>query len=182
MITILTYIALISGGILVLLLLLSLLSGLDLDLDLHLDGDVDVDGGGGLGAVKGALTFFSIGSWVARLFIISQLDPVVAFTLGAAAGAVGVYILSLILKFLLSQQANVNWSVEDALMEEGTVYLRIPADGQGIVNVTVKGTKRELKARAKGGQDIPTGAPVRVEDLHADGTVIVSPMDSKDGK
>ncbi|MEO0732358.1 MAG: hypothetical protein AAFZ52_05960 [Bacteroidota bacterium] len=169
MITLLTYIALISGCVLVALLILSLVSGLDLDMDV----DVDTDGGGGLGMVKGALTFVSIGSWVAKLFIVSRLDPVVAFTLGAAAGAVGVWVLSLILKFLLSQQSNVNWSAEDALMKPGTVYLKIPAGGEGIVNVTVNGARRELKARSAAGEELPTGTSILVDDYTEDGTVVV---------
>ncbi|MEL7160041.1 MAG: hypothetical protein AAFN92_04730 [Bacteroidota bacterium] len=171
MITLLTYIALISGCILVALLILSLISGLDLDLDV--DTHVDADGGGGLGMVKGALTFVSLGSWVAKLFIVSQLDPVIAFTLGAAAGAVGVWVLSLILKFLLSQQSNVNWSAADALMKQGTVYLTIPAGGQGIVNVNVNGASREFKARAAAGETLPTGTAILVDDYHEDGTVTV---------
>ncbi len=95
--------------------------------------------------------------------------------LGAAAGAVGVYMLSLILKFLLSQQSNVNWSVHDAIMEKGTVYLRIPAGGEGLVRVNIKGAKRELKARSKATEDIPTGAPIVVDEIGSDGIVVVSP-------
>jgi hypothetical protein len=169
MILILTYIALICGGLLLILLLLSILGGLDLDLDLDVDAD-------GLGAVKSVLTFFSIGAWVVRLVIISEANPVMAFVVGAAAGAVGVYVLSLILKFLLSQQSNVNWTVHDAIMEKGTVYLRIPAGGEGLVRVNVKGTKREFKARSNATEDIPTGAPIVVEDIDADGLVRVSTL------
>lgn len=176
MITILTYIALTCGIILVTLLVLSIISGLELDFDFDFDfgdADADVDGGGGLGVIKGVLAFFSLGSWVVKLFLISQVDPVLAFVGGAAAGAVGVWVLSMILKFLLSQQSNVNWSVEDALMEQGTVYLKIPAEGEGIVHIPVRGRKRELKARSGDNKEIPTGTPVIVEDLGPDGTVVV---------
>ncbi len=169
MITILSYVALTAGGILILLLLLSLLSGLDLDLD------VDTDAGGGLGAVKSVLTFFAVGAWVVRLVLLTEANPITAFLVGGLAGAVGVWILSLLLKFLLSQQAYVNWSLEDAIMEQGTVYLRIPAAGEGLVQVSVKGTKRELKARSLLEEDIPTGASIVVDDIGADGVVVVSP-------
>jgi len=180
MITILTYIALTCGVILVTLLVLSIISGLELDFDVDFDlgdGDADVDGGGGLGVIKGVLAFFSLGSWVVKLFLISQVDPVLAFVGGAAAGAVGVWVLSMILKFLLSQQANVNWSPEDALMEQGTVYLKIPAKGEGIVHIPVRGRKRELKARSADEKEIPTGTPVIVEDLGPDGTIVVIPSE-----
>lgn len=168
MITILTYVALTSGGILILLLLLSLISGLDLDLDFDFDA-------GGLGMVKGVLTFFAVGAWVVRLVLLTEANPLMAFLVGAAAGAVGVYLLSLLLKFLLSQQEFVNWSVEDAIMEQGTVYLRIPAGGEGLVQVTVAGAKRELKARSLLEEDIPTGAAITVDQIGEDGIVVVSP-------
>jgi membrane protein implicated in regulation of membrane protease activity len=170
MILILTYIALICGGLLLIILLLSIIGGLDLDLGFDLDVDAD-----GLGPVKSVLTFLSVGAWVVRLVLISEANPVLAFAMGAAAGAVGVWILSLLLKFLLSQQSNVNWSVHDAIMERGTVYLRIPAGEEGIVQVSVKGTKRELKARSRAIEDIPTGASIIVEEIDGDGIVIVSP-------
>lgn len=178
MITVLTYIALITGGLLILMLLLSIFSGLDLDLDFDF-GDVEVDGGGGLGILKGFLTFFSIGAWTARIFLISQLNPVIAFTVGVAAGGVAVYLLSLFLKFLLSQQSNVNWSARDALLRPGKVYLKIPPNGEGIVKVDLKGAYRELRARAVEGQEIPTGTPVLVEDVQSDGILIVSPNDDE---
>ncbi len=172
MIELLTTISLISGGILLLLLLLSIISGLDFDLDLDFSSDFD---SGSLGIFKGALTFVAIGAWTVKLFLASQMDPVLAFTVGAAAGAVAVWILHLILKFLLAQQADVNWSLRDALYQQGTVYLLIPGTGEGLVNVPIKGTNREIKARSASGDPIPTGTSVLVEDLTADGYVLVRP-------
>ena len=168
MILTLTYISLVCGGLLVLLLLLSILSGLDLDLDIDTDGD-------GLGIVKGVLTFFSVGAWVVRLVLLTETNPVMAFLVGGAAGAVGVWLLSVLLRFLLSQQENVNFSPREAVMEQGTVYLRVPAGGEGIIRVNIRGAKRELKARSNEAEDIPTGASIRVEDVGEDGVAVVSP-------
>ena len=167
MILLLTYIAAICGGVLVLLLLLSLISGLDLDFDL------DVDADGGYGYLKGALTFFTFSAWTARILLISQANPVLAFVLGGVAGAVAVWIMSLVVRFLLSQQEEVNWSPAEALLEQGKVYLRIPAGGEGIVQVTVRGRKREMKARSRADEDIPTGASVVVEEVDATGLAYV---------
>lgn len=170
MISILTYIALTCAAILVMLLLLSIIGGLDLDIDLDMS---DADAGGGLGPVKGLLAFFALGAWVVRLLLIARTDPWLAFVAGTAAGLAGVWLLSWMLRFLLSQQSNVNWSAADALLSEGTVYLKIPADGEGIVRIPVGGTYRELKARASNQQEIPTGASIIVSDLAADGTLLV---------
>ena len=93
--------------------------------------------------------------------------------MGAAAGAVGVWILTQLLKFMLKQEANVNFSTDDALFQQGKVYLTIPENGQGLVNVEVKGRHREFKARTLDKLELPTGTPVEVVELSSDGTVVV---------
>lgn len=164
MLEILNYIAFFTGGLLVLLLLLSLVGGLDLDLDVDFDA-------GGLGVVKTVLTFVSIGSWTTKAFLATQQNPVLAFVVGAVAGAVAVFIVSQFLRFLLRQQSNVNYSPAEALAERGKVYVPIPAGGEGVVNVRIRGTKREMKARSSDGTAIKTGTPVIVEDV--DSSILV---------
>lgn len=160
MLEILNYIALITGGLLVLLLLLSLLGGIDLDLDFDFDADA-----GGLGVFKSVLTFLSIGSWTAKVYLATQADPTFALIAGAAAGAVAVWVLSMVLRLLLRQQSNVNFTPAEALAERGKVYLPIPADGEGVVSVRIRGTLRELKARSSDGLRLNTGTTVIVEDV-----------------
>ena len=167
MIEILNYVAFFTGGLLVILLLLSIIGGMDFDLDFDLDVDA-----GGLGLVKAVLTFVSIGTWTTKAFLATQESPTTAILVGVAAGAVAVFIVSQFLRFLLSQQSNVNWSPFDALAEQGKVYVPIPASGEGVVTVRVKGTKRELKARSSGGTKLSTGTSVIVEDVQ-DGILIV---------
>lgn len=167
MITILTYISLIAGGILIVLLLLSLLGGADVDIELGGDIDVDTDAGG-LGVLKAGLTFISVGAWVVKLVLAIEENPIFAFGAGLAAGLIAVFILNLLLKMLLKQQSNVNWKSTDALYKEGKVYLKIPASGQGIIQVNINGTPRELKATTKEDNDIPTGAQITVIDVDND--------------
>ena len=68
MLTILLYVSLISGGILILMVLLTLFSGLDFDIDF---GDSD-DGGS---IIKGTLTFFSVGAYIVRGFLMADNNP-----------------------------------------------------------------------------------------------------------
>ena len=105
----------------------------------------------------------------------ASANPVVAIVSGVAAGAVAVYLMRVIVGWMLGYEENVNWKPRDAIFQRGRVYLRIPAGGEGIVNVNVKGGMRELKARSTDGGEIPTGAPVTVDELAADGTLLVSP-------
>lgn len=163
MIEILNYIAFFTGGLLVILLLLSLLGGLDLDLDAD---------AGGLGVVKAVLTFISIGTWTTKAFLVTQENPAISILVGVAAGAVAVFLVSRFLRFLLSQQSNVNWTPTDALAEQAKVYLPIPASGEGVVTVRIRGTQREIKARSAAGTRLSTGTVVVVEDVE-DGVLIV---------
>lgn len=165
MIEILNYVAFFTGGLLVILLLLSIIGGLDLDLDLDVDA-------GGLGIVKAVLTFVSIGTWTTKAFLATQESSTTAILVGVAAGAVAVFIVSRFLRFLLSQQSNVNWTPLDALAEQGKVYVPIPASGEGVVTVRIAGTQRELKARSAAGKKLSTGTVIVVEDVE-DGILIV---------
>ncbi len=163
MIELLTWISLISGGVLILLLLLSLLGGLELDVDIG--GDTDMDSGD-LGIIKGLLTFLSIGSWVVKLVLAIDQNPIIALTIGIVSGLVAVYLLNLMLRLLLKNQSEVNWKSEDALYKEAKVYLKIPAkQGYGIIHVNINGAIRELKAKTINETEIATGEKVLVEDI-----------------
>ncbi len=174
MIDLLTYISLITGGLLVLLLLLSLLGGLELDFDLG-GTELETDGGGGLGIVKSVLTFFSVGAWVVRLILATSDNPALAFTIGIISGFVAVFFLSFLFKILLKQESNVNWKPMDAMYKNAEVYLKIPKKGEGIIKVEINGVYRELKARSKYGKDIATGAKVIIEDID-NGFALVNPI------
>jgi len=166
MIFYLTWISIIAGGILVLLLLLSLLGGLDLDVDTDFSSESDTDGGGGLGVIKGILTFVSVASWAMKIFLMSEQTTVLALTLGILCGLTAMFLLHYMMKALMNNDENVNWESEDAVLQLGEVYLKIPAkEGNGIVNVNVKGATREMKAKSYDNKEIKTGAKVRVIEV-----------------
>lgn len=171
--TYLTYISLVTGGLLILLMLISLIGGLDLDFDLG-DTDIDTDAGG-LGVIKGGLTFISVTSWVMKLVWATQESPWIAIAIGVFAGAAALWLLSYLFRLLLSNEENVNWEMTDAVYQEGKVYLRIPTDGEGIVRVKVKGTERELKAKTRHNREIKTGEVILVTDTEGE-YVIVEPV------
>ncbi len=172
MITILTWISFITGGLLIILLLLSLLGGLELDFDLGGDTDVETDSGG-LGVVKSVLTFISIASWVVKLVLLTDRNPAMAFGIGIVSGLAAVFFLSLLLRALLRNQENVNWKPQDATYEKAHVYLRIKKNELGLIKVNINGAIRELKARSHG-EDIATGAQVVVDSVDDEGIALVS--------
>ncbi len=166
MITILTYISIVAGGLLVLMLLLSMISGLDLDAELDLDAD------GGAGWLKSGLTFISVGAWTVRVILLADFNLYVAIIGGGVAGAISIYLLSLVVRLLLRQESNVNFSIQEAVWQSGKVYLRIPAAGEGLVNVDIRGGRRQFKARSADGEVLPTGTRIRVESVE-DGVAVV---------
>ena len=170
MIALLTWTSIFAGGFLVLMLLLSIFGGLDMDVDIG-DTEVDADGGG-LGIVKGFLTFLSVASWVMKILLGSEQNPAIAACIGVVAGLVAFYILSKLFKLLLRNEENVNWTINDALFSTGEVYLRIPEDGNGLVNVTINGVTRELKAKTDNNKLLPTGTPIAVTDIEGDYVIV----------
>lgn len=170
MITILTWISLIAGGVLILLMLISLIGGLDLDFDVG-STEVDADSGG-LGVIKGFLTFTSVSSWVIKLLLVSQKSPAVAIIIGIISGLLAFWLLSYIFKLLLKNEENVNWSMHDALFSKGTVYLKIPPGGSGIINVEINGATRELKAKSNSDQEIKTGSDIVIIETQGEYAIV----------
>ena len=167
MLTTLFYISMISGGLLVIMLLLSLVSGLDLDIDFG-DGD---DGGG---ILKPTLVFFSIGAYIVRGFLMAESNPVLALAAGLISGGIAVFIMSIILKWILRQQENVNWSKADALYKKGNTYLKIPVDGSGLIQIDINGVTREFKAKTNDKSDIPTGTEIQVEKIDGEEVIVTA--------
>jgi len=172
MISILTWVSIIAGGVLVLLFLISFIGGLDLDVEVG-STDVDTDAGG-LGLIKGFLTFISVSSWVMKVLLVTNKHPGVAITIGVLSGLVSFLILNYLFKALLSNQENVNYTMQDALMTTGEVYLKIPggSDGSGIVNLSIRGANRELKAKSKNQLEIATGTQIKVVDVEDDIVIV----------
>ena len=178
MIAILTWVSIISGGILVLMLLLSLFGGLDIDLDVDVgSADMDTDSSGGFGLVKGILTFVSVSAWVIKVLLATNSHPSIAIGIGVLSGIAAFFLLNYILQLLLRNEENVNWEMADSLYQTGEVYLKIPGEeGSGIVQIDIKGAMRELKARTNHSKDIPTGTAVKVVDIDGE-YVLVQEID-----
>ena len=170
MVDILLNIALGGAIILAILLGLSTLAGLDFDLDL---GSPEVDTGG-VGWVKGILAFVTAGSFGAAYALERSFSTPVVVIIGLVAGFTLTWLMSWMLRFLLGQQENTNWEMDDTLATNGKVYLRIPPDGNGIVRVSVRGASRELKARSFDQKELPTGTDIRVVAVEGEFALVVA--------
>ncbi len=171
---ILFWVSVFSGGLMILMLLLSLLGGLDFDMDVDIGGDSDTDSGGGLGLLKGILTFVSVSTWVIRICLIYNQSNTVSISVGIVVGIVIVYLLSKLLGFLMKQTEFNTYTIEDTLDKMGKVYLKIPVDGEGIVQVIINDSMKEFKGKSYNNVEILTGTSVRIVDVE-DNFVFVKP-------
>ena len=165
---ILTYISAISGTLLTVMILLNLFSGLDTEIEV--DG-FDTD----FGVVKSILSFLSVGGLAGSMLLNDGWSLTGAIFASVLVGVFAVVLLTFLFKALLKNQVNVNWSLDDAVGKTGTVYLRIPPKGSGLVMINLKGTEREVMAYSTTDEEIPTGSEVLVisaEESH----VIVQAM------
>ncbi|MHC5054466.1 MAG: hypothetical protein ACYTKD_07095 [Planctomycetota bacterium] len=81
---------------------------------------------------------------------------------GIAAGAVSVAIITKLLAALLRLQSSGTISLKNAIGQDGTVYLRIPADGTGKVQVEVQERLMVLEAVSAGKAELKTDDKVKV--------------------
>lgn len=188
----------IAGGTLFLCQFVMLLLGLggdhdvDTDHDIAVDHDASHDAGHDSGHGFGLHSLFSLKALVVGVALFgltgrvaggSHLSAAVVAGIAAGAGAVGLVGMGLLLHALRKLEAEGTVRIQQALGEEATVYLTIPARnaGPGKITVTIQNRLMELPAVTDSPDPIPTGAQVEVVDLLDGDTLKVAPL-PKGGK
>ena len=183
--TIYLVLACVGGGILLLQVVLQVFG---------LAGEGDFDGshhGGSIGADAGTHD----GSW---FFGVLSLKAVVAFVglfgltglalidagwsafarvaMSTLVGFVGMLLVAFLMRGLTRLSSSGSVDPRNAVGVAGAVYLRIPAYGRGAGKVTVEIQGRSLQLEAiTDGDEIPTGARVKVIGLVGEETLKVMP-------
>jgi hypothetical protein len=181
------------GGTLFLCQLLMMLLGFGGDHDAGGGGDHEVgaghdaghDAGHEHGHGFGIHSLFSVRALVAGVTLFgltgraagtSALSSAAVLAIAAGAGLVGLSLVGLLMQSLSSLEAEGTVHIEQALGEEATVYLTIPAhnSGAGKITVTVQNRLMEYRAVTDSPEAIPTGAPVEVVDMVDEETLKVA--------
>ena len=153
-------------------------------------GDADgLDGGEATGDTAGgepgfkvlsiqSIGAFSLISGATGLAMSRDLGLPEPISMGAALGSgiLIVWCMSLIFKIFLRFSANGAMDYSQALLEEGVVYLTVPAEGTGLVQLTIQGRLVTASARGMDGVSIPTGGQVVVREIDDDDTLVVEVM------
>jgi membrane protein implicated in regulation of membrane protease activity len=172
--------ATIVGGTLFILRLGMMLfgGGLDdhaLDTALHSDaatGGHDADVSFKLLSVQGLTSFFMLFGLVGLALL--RADIPVFFTVlgGVAAGLITVAITGVVFSQMKRLQSEGTINIQNTIGTEGSVYLTIPRDGNGQVQIIAQGSLRIFDATGKNKETLATGSKIRVTGV-AGGNVLI---------
>lgn len=159
------------------------LIGLDFDTDTDLDVGSDIesmDADFTVFSVRGFIAFFTFFGWAGVSVLNGGGSSLLALGVGTFAGTLAMTIVGYMM-YAFSKLSDDGKVVDpyDALDTVGTVYLRIPAQskGQGKITLNINGNLREWEAITLEGEQLPTGASVRVIEIVDDNILVVEPAD-----
>ena len=154
----------------------------DVDVDTSLDGSdlSNIDGGANLYTFRNFVNFFLGFGWTAIILQRSVKSTTVLVLVSVLVGIALVALVFYMFKWLYSMQQSGNINVYKAAVGcQGKCYLRIPGErsGEGKVQITIQGAVREYDA-VTDGDEIKTGAPVKVLEAIDGNTLLVEELNS----
>jgi membrane protein implicated in regulation of membrane protease activity len=158
----------------------------DADIDVDVDADVDADAGE-LSAEPGTsdisfrlLTFQGITGFFVMFGLVgfallrqSKVGEETAIAGAVIAGFITLLAIGKLFSMMKSMQSSGTINVRNAIGQEGSVYLTIPAEGTGKVQVRVQERLREFEAVSENKQEIKTGEKIKVLRVVSGNTLIV---------
>ncbi len=171
------FICAVGGGILFVVRMILFLVGGDADIDgdLDLDGGLDSDGAFQFLSIQTMTSFFMMFGLIGLTCTSAYgLPAIMSIGFATAAGVAMVWITERIFNFIKQFQSAGNIETENALGKEGNVYLTIPSNGIGKIQLSVQGRLREFDAISELKEDIPTGERVIVMRVVNDSQLSVS--------
>jgi membrane protein implicated in regulation of membrane protease activity len=147
------------------------------------DIDVNVDHHGGpdvsfrilslQGLTAFLLMFGLIGLAVLRAFDSKAAGTGISILAGVAAGFGAGWVISRLFSLMGRMQSSGTVNLANAIGQEGTVYLKIPASGTGKVHLAVQGRLMELEAVSEKKVDLASGDRIRVVKLAGESALSV---------
>jgi len=166
--------------------------------DAHGDVDMDLDHGGvdameshsamdvvesvhafRILSVRAILAFLTLFSWAAAMYLDAGKSLASTLILALAWGLAAWVFVAVLIHWLRKLAETGTQQLSTCVGRRGSVYLDIPADGQGQVRVNVSGVVTMVKARGADGEAIKAGKPVRVVRMLDSSSVEVQVVDSK---
>ena len=125
--------------------------------------------------VQGVITFFCVFGWAGLVTYTLSKIAVLAVIVGLVLGLAAMFGVAKILQLSKKLAQNGTLNVRNLLGASGTVYLVIPADGEGKGKVNVTSGERlvEFDAISDEKESLPDGTSVRVVDIRSGNVLVV---------
>lgn len=127
-------------------------------------------------SVRSIVAFFTLFTWGGALYLNLQVPASRAVTYALLWGIAAMVLVSLALHMLRRMSAAGNIQPATCIGQTGTVYLDIPAGGEGEVRMLCSGVMTHFKARVAGGAAARAGAQVRVLRVSGANSLEVEPV------
>lgn len=151
------------------------------DADFDLDMDVDADDVSDSTTAFNLLSLQAVASlcmgagWMGLTALKTfELSEARSIGLGLAFGVGLVFLIGKLMQLTRQLESSGTLDIGKAVGRSGTVYLRIPPDGTGQVQLVLQGRLVTVDART-GDAELPTGTKVKVQSVDAGGTLVVKP-------
>ena len=147
----------------------------DVDADADADGDTDIDAGLKLLTVQGVMAFVMMFGLTGYAMITRPgVSAVVTLVLSTLVGIFTMWLIAKAFAVMRSlQSGGESRSLDQTVGEECTVYLTIPAEGTGKVQLKVGDHLRIVDATSEHKEELATGERVRVAYTLDSRTVVV---------
>ena len=155
-------------------------SGADADVDID-DGIEVPDDGLAIFSVRGVTSMLCIAGWVAVALLETSLPQSVSIAIAIACGVATLIGMAYLMRAIYRLQSSGNIDIENCVGKIGEVYIPIPStgNGSGKINLTVQEKFSEFTAITTSGEQLKTGAFVRVVAVSESGVLVVEPIDKK---
>ena len=145
--------------------------------DLDISGDhADADISFKLLSVQGLTSFFMMFGLVGLALLRADLHVLLTILGGAIAGLVTVAVTGLIFSQMKRLQTEGTINIQTTVGSEGTVYLTIPKNGTGQVQVIAQGSLKIFDAVSSNKNQIATGEKIRITGVASGNTLIVEKL------
>ena len=134
----------------------------------------DVDAGLRLLTLQGLTAFIMMfgltGFAISRSSVIGSIFTI---AIGILVGLFAMWLVAKGFQLMRSLQSSGTMQIYDAIGEEGTVYLTIPAEGIGKIQINVSGRLMVMDAVSQDKVEVKTGERARVSEISTDGMLMV---------
>ena len=157
--------------------------GAEVDADVDIDDGIEVpDDGLAIFSVRGVTSMLCITGWVAVALLETSLPQGVSIAIAIACGVATLIGMAYLMRAVYRLQSSGNIDIENCVGKIGEVYIPIPSagNGSGKVNLTVQEKFSEFTAITTAGDELKTGAFVRVVAVSQSGVLVVEPIAKKE--